>query len=112
MRQKRLVSMVSVFCRGVSLACLMVMLATPLLYGQEDLYEKALHAYQKQDFKAAVTYLKEYVARKPDARAYYLLGYANYKLKKRSEATEYFKEAYLIDPDFSPKGIDFKKRWK
>jgi TolA-binding protein len=88
------------------------MLAAPLLYAQEDLYEKALHAYHKKDFKVTVQYLKEYVARKPDAGAYYLLGYANYKLNNRKEAAEYFREAYLIDPNFTPREIDFKNRGK
>ena len=37
----------------------------------------------------------------PTPSAYYLLGYSLYKLGKFEEANEYFKEAYLLDPDFS-----------
>jgi len=88
------------------------MFAAPVLSAQEDLYDKALHAYHKKDFKATVKYLKEYVAQNPDAGAYYLLGYANYKLKNRKEASEYFREAYLIDPNFTPREIDFGKKRK
>lgn len=76
---------------------------------QEEAYEKAIQAYLKKDFQGAARLLREYVEKRPDAVAYYLLGYANYKLKNRQEAAENFRAAYLIDPDFSPKSIDFKK---
>ena len=74
---------------------------------QQETYEKALRAYQKKDFRTTVKYLTEYVERNPDAGAYYLLGYAHYKLKNRKEASEYFRQAYLVDPNFTPKAIDF-----
>lgn len=88
------------------------------LYAQEETYEKAVNAYLKKDFKTAAAYLKEYVAHKPDAEAYYLLGYATYMIHRKSgglrksrgvEAADYFREAYLIDPNFSPKKIDYTK---
>jgi TolA-binding protein len=55
--------------------------------------------------------LKEYVSEKPEARAYYLLGYASYALNKDAEASGYFMQAYLIDPEFDPGQItaEFKK---
>lgn len=87
------------------------------VYAQEEFYGKAVQAYLKKDFKAAVKYLKEYVAQKPDASAYYLLGYSTYMAQKKTakghplkgdnEADEYFRQAYLIDPNFNPKSIDF-----
>jgi hypothetical protein len=66
-------------------------------------YDKALTYYNSGKYKEAITLLKEYVKKKPDPSAYYRIGYASYKLGKFSEANEYFKMAYLIDPQFSPK---------
>lgn len=72
---------------------------------QQSAYDKALDAYSKKEFNTAIEYLKEYIAEKPEAQAYYLLGYANYKLKKFKEAADYFSEAYLLDPEFDPNTI-------
>jgi len=62
---------------------------------------KALKYYNSKKFKEAVELLKEQVQKNPAPSAYYLLGYSLYKLGKFEEANEYFKEAYLLDPDFS-----------
>lgn len=64
-------------------------------------YSKALKYYNSKKFKEAVGLLKEQVQKNPTPSAYYLLGYSLYKLGKFEEANEYFKEAYLLDPDFS-----------
>lgn len=89
---------------------------------QEGYFEKGVQAYLKKDFKAAAGYLKEAVALKPDPSAYYLLGYSTYILSKKasgekkrllgSEAADYFNEAYLIDPGFSPRSLAFIKTEK
>lgn len=84
-------------------------------FAQDEVYAKGIRAYFKKDYATAVKYLKEYVARKPEAKAYYFLGYAQYELKRRTkdprgrkdfwadtESAKYFREAYLIDPEFSP----------
>jgi TolA-binding protein len=42
---------------------------------------------------------------KPDPYAYYLMGYALYKMKRHSESAKYFQEAYTIDPTISPKSV-------
>jgi TolA-binding protein len=68
---------------------------------QEDSYNKALKSYAKKDYRTAAKYFREYVEKNPDPAAYYLLGYAMYKMKKHAESVKYFKEAYLIDPDIS-----------
>ena len=99
-----------------------VMFSISVSYAQDEAYEKGLHAYLKKDYKAAVKHLKEYVAKKRDPDAYYLLGYAHYELKRRSgppkgrkdfwgdtDTAKYFREAYLIDPNFSPRSVVFKK---
>jgi Family of unknown function (DUF5684)/Tetratricopeptide repeat len=72
-------------------------------------YDAALKAYYSGHYKEAVGDLKGYVSRKPDAAAYYLIGYGLYKLGKYKEATEYFDQTYLIDPTFSPEEIGFEK---
>lgn len=64
-------------------------------------YSKALKYYNSKKFKEAVEVLEEHVKKNPNAVDYYLLGYSLYKLGKFEEANEYFKEAYLLDPDFS-----------
>jgi len=65
-------------------------------------FEEALDAYKKGDLKKAVTKLKIHIKENPRAEAYYLLGYANYKLGRHEEARKYFEEAYLIDPELKP----------
>jgi tetratricopeptide (TPR) repeat protein len=64
-------------------------------------FRKGLKFYNSKNYKAAVKQLQEYVNKKPDPTAYYLIGYSLYKLGKFSEANEYFRQAYLIDPEFS-----------
>ncbi len=94
-----------------------------VLHAQDELYEKGRRAYLKKDYKTAVKYLSEYVAKNPDADAYYLLGYAKYEVLRKTkpsrgkknfwgdtETAGYFKEAYLIDPGVSARTIDFRKR--
>jgi tetratricopeptide (TPR) repeat protein len=73
-----------------------------LLPAQELSYSKGANAYAKKDYRTAVRYLREYVEKKPDAHAYYLLGYAYYKLNNHPESVRAFKEAYTLDPSVSP----------
>jgi len=90
---------------------------------QEDLYEKGRRAYLNRDYNTAVKYLSAYVAGYPDSRAYYLLGYAQYELLRKTgsskgrknfwgdtQAAGYFREAYLIEPNISARSADFKKK--
>jgi TolA-binding protein len=90
---------------------LLVLFAGQYALAQQASYDDALAAYMKKDYGAAVQRLKEYVSQRPEARAYYLLGYASYALNKDDEASGYFEEAYLIDPEFDPGEItaEFKK---
>ncbi|MEJ2695722.1 MAG: tetratricopeptide repeat protein [Candidatus Sulfobium sp.] len=89
----------------------LVLLVVPGLSGAagNSEYCAALEAYYGGHYKKAVEDLKDYVNRKPDAAAYYLIGYGLYKLGKYKDATEYFDQAYLIDPTFSPEVINFNK---
>ena len=101
-----------VVCGVISLA--IMAFSASVVFAQDDAYAKGVRAYFKKDYAAAVHYLKEYVAWKPEAKAYYFLGYAQYELKRKTgnpggrkdfwadtEAARAFKEAYLIDPEFS-----------
>jgi tetratricopeptide (TPR) repeat protein len=73
-----------------------------LLPAADISYEKGADAYAKKDYRTAVKYLREYVEKKPNAYAYYLLGYAFYKLNNNPESMRAFKEAYALDPAVSP----------
>jgi tetratricopeptide (TPR) repeat protein len=65
-------------------------------------YKKGLKYYNSGQYENAVSVFKGYIKDKPRASAYYRIGYALYELGKHEEAYKYFKEAYLIDPDFTP----------
>ncbi len=79
----------------------MVLGAGPISAQIENRYQKGLKSYYKGNYQEAVRILKEYVRHRPDPRAYYLIGYGLYELGRYEEAAKYFKEAYLIDPEFS-----------
>lgn len=68
----------------------------------ETLYDKAIHYYNSGKYREAVEIFKDYIQTKPEAPAYYRIGYALYELGKYDEAQYYFQQAYLIDPSFSP----------
>mgnify|MGYP001038808951 FL=1 len=101
----------------LSILLLTGLFIVPLMFGvketvaqtPEEIYSLALDAYKAGDFKKASMYLEEYVKAKPDPRAYYLLGYAYYKLKDFDKAEQAFNEAYLIDPELVPPKIDRTK---
>ncbi len=72
-----------------------------ILAQKDTEYATALKYYNSKNYKEAVEHLRDYVKKNPDPAAYFLIGYALYELRRFDEATEYFNEAYLIDPDFS-----------
>jgi TolA-binding protein len=98
-----------VYAAAVSTALLMLY---TFASAEDDGLTKGLSAYLKRDYRSAVAHFKEHVTRMPDAKAYYFLGYASYELKETKESAEYFREAYLIDPNFTPKVTSYgeKKR--
>ena len=94
--------------KGLFLVCtvatsMVLLMVCASLSAERDTFAKGLTAYMKRDYRTAVVHLKEYVAHQPDANAYYFLGYASYEMNQMKEAAEYFREAYLIDPNFTPK---------
>jgi len=86
-----------------------ILLLSSFVLAQDDSFQKGLSAYMKGDYSSAVTYFKEHVARVPDAEAYYFLGYASYELGLTKDAEDYFREAYLIDPNFTPTATNYGK---
>lgn len=91
---------------------LMVMLffsLAPVCAQPNGAYERALYLYKNGRFDEAVTQLRDYLQRRPEPSAYYLMGYALYKLGRYYEATRYFDEAYLLEPGFRPEAIDFSR---
>jgi TolA-binding protein len=80
-----------------------------VMSGDKD-FESGLKAYHTGNFKAAVTHFKEYINKKPDPTAYYLIGYSLYEQGKFSEASEYFRQAFFIDPDFSFEKVGLIKK--
>lgn len=77
-------------------------MASLLLAESHPDYNEAMNYFYRKDYNRAVELLKAYVEQRPEAQAYYRLGYALYELGKYSEAEEYFREAYVIDPEYSP----------
>ena len=75
------------------LLVLTTFLISSIAFADVSTYEKAVSLYKKGDYKGAAEQLKKYVEKKPDPYAYYLLGYAYYKMKKYPDSVKYFKEA-------------------
>ncbi len=76
------------------------------VFAQQDDYQKGLKYYQKHNYKASIRHLKACADKAPDPRAYYMLGYASYKLKDYAAAKKYFSDVYLIDPEFKTPSIN------
>ncbi len=73
-------------------------------------FRTGLKSYNSRNYTAAVKYFKEYINKKPDPTAYYLIGYSLYELGKFSEADEYFRDAYLLDPEYSLEKVGLIKK--
>jgi len=72
-------------------------------------YEAGAAFYKKQQYAACIRELRAYTEKTPDARAYYLMGYASYKLRDFSGARDYFTKTYLLDPNLDPASLEMKK---
>ena len=87
-----------------------ILMSSDVIAKPDTEYEKAMQYYNKGNYKEAATLLKDYVKHRPDPVAYYRTGYALYKLKQFDEANEYFRQAYIIDPSFSPQAGAIKEQ--
>gem|GEM_PF-748809 len=85
-----------------------VALLCGIAFGASDAdFQKAVNYYKSGSYAEAANLLEQYVKEKPEGRAYYLLGYANYALGKQAEANQNFQDAYLVDPEMNPQ--EFRK---
>jgi TolA-binding protein len=104
-KPRNIISIKGVGMRNVAfiiLVSFLLFLPFNLVHAVNDTeYEKALKYYNSGKYKEAVGLFSDYVKKRPDPSAYYYIGYALYKLHKYGEATEYFQQAFLIDPAFS-----------
>jgi tetratricopeptide (TPR) repeat protein len=92
----------------LSVLSLFLLSAVSVIHAEEDAYQKGLMLYKKRNYKAAIGQLKSYTENTPDPRAYYLIGYASYKIRDYATAKKYFSDVYLIDPEFKVSSIDLQ----
>lgn len=96
---------------GLIIALLMLMATVSGAAGLDGKdFRAGLKHYNNKNYKAAARQLKEYVKCNPDPTAYYLIGYSLYELGRFSEADDYFREAYFIDPEFSLEKVGLIKK--
>jgi TolA-binding protein len=88
--------------KTIVLASLLILAMSTAVLAETTLYTNAVSAYQRGDFSKSIQLLEKYVQQKPNANAYYLLGYAHYKTKNYLKSVKFFREAYIIDPKVSP----------
>ncbi len=86
----------------ISFLLILTGMASMLLAETHPDYKEAMKYFYKKDYAKAAELLKAYIDQRPEASAYYRLGYALYELGRYAEAEEYFREAYLIDPEYTP----------
>jgi hypothetical protein len=113
--EKRAISaggIMKTFWYALSVLIVVLLLSGSAIAETDADYERALQAYHSGRYSETVGILKEYVEKNPDPSAYYLIGYSLYELGRYDEATEYFEEAYLIDPVFATEKIGFEERFQ
>ncbi len=86
----------------IVLVTLLCVVSFSLCIADDDAFRKAYSLYYQGKTDQAIKVLEEYVNKYPDPKALYFLGYVYYESKKMEPAMKYFKEAYLINPDYSP----------
>lgn len=94
----------------IALFVLFAAAASAGVLSEDKDFRAGLKSYNSKNYKAAVKHFKEYISKKPDPTAYYLVGYSLYELGKFGEADDYFRDAYLIDPEFSLEKVGLIKK--
>ena len=84
------------------LVTLFFLVSLSLSIADDASFKKAYSLYYQGKPHQAINVLEAYVNEYHDAKALYFLGYVYYESKKMVPAMKYFKEAYIIDPDYSP----------
>ncbi|GAB4541768.1 MAG: hypothetical protein Fur0020_11240 [Thermodesulfovibrionia bacterium] len=85
----------------ISIVILFIIFTSSISYADDSL-QKAYSLYYKGRMQEAIRLMKDYVDKNPDPKVIYFIGYAYYKIRDMENARRYFKDAYLIDPHFSP----------
>lgn len=85
----------------ISVIILFIISAFSISYAEDSL-QKAYSLYYKGRMQDAIRIMKDYVDKDPDPKVMYFIGYAYYRIGDIENARRYFKDAYLIDPLFSP----------
>jgi tetratricopeptide (TPR) repeat protein len=80
-----------------------IAIAPGLLFAADDDFKKGMKYYHAGNYAKAVKHLDAYLEDKPDSYAYYVKGYALYKMRRYSEAVADFKDAYMVEPGFKLK---------
>lgn len=66
-------------------------------------FQSGLQYYFQSQYPAAIHEFQEALSINPDdARSYYFLGYAYYRLRELEKAQEAFDQAYQLNPQYSP----------
>ncbi len=66
-------------------------------------FQNGLQYYFQSQYPAAIHEFQEALSINPDdARSYYFLGYAYYRLGELEKAQEAFDQAYQLNPQYSP----------
>lgn len=87
--------------RTLVISIMLILLTVCLSIAASDNdYENALINYRNKNYIEAVSLLNKVISKNPSPSAYYLKGYALYKLKRNNEAQRNFKEAFFLDPKF------------
>lgn len=86
----------------ILLVLMMVIISSSLCLANDVPLQKAYSYYFQGKMVEAIAIMEDYASKHPDARVLYFIGYAYYELKDFRNANRYFRDAYLVDPDFTP----------
>jgi hypothetical protein len=67
---------------------------------RQDDFKKGMKYYHQKNYAKAVKHLDAYLENNPDPYAYYVKGYALYKMRRYREAVADFKDTYMVGPAF------------
>jgi tetratricopeptide (TPR) repeat protein len=88
----------------ISILVLSVLLTVSLslCWANNSDVEKAYNLLYQGKVDTAIEFMEVYVNERPNAEAYYFLGYAYYEKKQMDKANEYFSKAFKLKSFYSP----------
>ncbi len=93
--------------RIIAFIILLLFMSVPLCMANDASLNRAYSLYFQGKMEEAIKIMEDQVKDNPDAKVLYFIGYAYYELNQMDTAMKYFRQAYLVDPDFTP--IEKKK---